>query len=110
MFCLYEVINHYEPSTKRGKCHFISVKVATKVFVHLLILIFSHDIRLEKLTKNLFYIYMVLLSRNVGFSQNEQKNAGEGEIIHDFSENHVYVNFPSNKNIEKNYLSRKALW
>ena len=62
--CRYEVINHREPSTKRTKCDFYSVKVATKVFVHLLIL-------------------------NIGFSRNEQKNAGEGEILHDFSENHA---------------------
>ena len=36
--CRYEVITHREPSTKRAKYDFYSVKVATKVFVHLLIL------------------------------------------------------------------------
>ena len=35
--CRYEVINLREPSTKRAKCDFRLVKVATKVFVHWLI-------------------------------------------------------------------------
>ena len=40
IFCRYEVINLRKPPTNEQKCDFHSVKVATKVFVHLLTLKF----------------------------------------------------------------------
>ena len=68
--CRYEVIRHREPSTKRAKCDFFPVKVATKVFVHLLIFNIFRWLKAWKVDKNPFlHIYGAFMQKCCVFAK-----------------------------------------